>query len=209
MSTPPLVALPSSSCIASVIMSLTRVVGLTESPYTLEEQSFKWPGERWSIDFRLANITNRGTASDWMAFGAKLQGKYGRFLIGDPAARMPRGVATGVPVVNGGGATGNTLPTKGWTPSTNGILLKGDYIQLGTGVNSRLHMLTENINSDAGGNANLSVEPALRTSPADNSPIITNNPVGLFRMSENTFAWSVDPGMVYRFSFQAVEVLGA
>lgn len=209
MSTPPLVTLPSSYCIGSVIMTLTRVVGLTESPYTLEEQTYRWPGERWSIDFRLPPITNRATASDWMAFGSKLEGKYGRFLIGDPAARLPRGVATGTPLVNGGGATGNTLPTDGWTNSVTGILLKGDYIQLGTGVNSRLHMITEDVNSNGSGEANLSIVPALRVSPADNAPIVVNNPRGLFRLVDNTFAWSVDPGPVYRFSFQATEVLNA
>lgn len=209
MSTPPLVDVPTSVCVASVIMTLTRVVGLTESPYTLEEQAFRWPGERWSIDFRLPPVTNRATASDWMAFGAKLEGKYGRFLIGDPAARTPRGVATGTPLVDGGGATGNTLPTKGWTSGVTNILRKGDYIQLGTGVNSRLHMITEDADSNGSGEANLSIVPALRSSPADNAPIVVTNPKGLFRLVDNSFAWSVDPGPVYRFSFQAVEVLNA
>jgi len=69
------------------------------------------------------------------------------------------------------------------------------------------HMITEDVNSNGSGLATLTFVPALRTSPADNAAIVVNNPKGLFRLMDNTFAWSVDPGPLYRFSFQAVEVL--
>lgn len=209
MSTPPLLDLPDSACIASVVMTLRRVVGMTSSPFTLEEQSFKWQGEQWQIEFTLPPITKRSVAADWQAFIAKLQGTYGRFLMGDPSARFPRGAASGSPVVNGGGQTGNVLQTDGWTASVTGILLKGDYIQIGTGTSSRLHMVTEDINSNVSGQANIALEPALRYSPSDNSAIIVNSPKGVFRMVDNSMSWSVSPGPVYRLSFQAVEVVNA
>lgn len=204
-----LVTVPSSSCIASVVMTLKRVIGVTQSPFTLEDQSFKWPGEAWSIDFQMPPILNRRIAADWKAFGLALEGQYNRFLMGDPTARIPQGVATGTPQVNGINQTGNTLATKGWTNNINGILLKGDYIQLGTGESSKLHMLIEDANSDGSGNANLSIVPALRSSPSDSAPIVVNNPRGVFRLTNNSWSWSVNPGPVYRMSFQAVEVVSA
>jgi hypothetical protein len=68
-------------------------------------------------------------------------------------------------------------------------------------------MVTENANSDSSGDAAISIAPALRSSPADSATITVNNPRGLFRMAENSFSWSVDPGPKYRMSFRAVEVL--
>lgn len=209
MATPELITVPTSSCAASVIMTLTRVVGVTASPFTLSEQTFRWPGEAWSLDFQLPVIKGRATASDWITFGIKAEGRFNYFLLGDPSAKEPRGLATGTPVVNGGGQTGNVIVTDGWTPSITGILLKGDYIQIGTGTTARLYMITEDVNSDGSGNATLPIAPALRYSPIDNQAIVVSEPKGLFRMMENSWSWSVLPGQLYRLSFQAVEVINA
>lgn len=196
-------------CAASVTMTLTRVVARTTSPFTLEEQAFQWPGERWSVEFNPPAFTRRATASPWLAFAIKTKGSFNYFLLGDPAARNPQGIATGNPLVAAGNQVGNVLQTKGWTPSVSGILRAGDYIQYGTGINSRLHMVVEDANSDALGNANLTIEPALRYSPLINSPVVVNDPKGVFRMSSNSFSWSVAPGPVYRLNISAEEVVNA
>lgn len=209
MTTPPLLDLPSSACVANVVMSLERAVGITESPFTFEEQAFQWEGERWLVDFELPPITSRAIAADWQAWGVKIKGTFGRFLMGDPSARIPRGVATGTPVVKGANQVGETLITDGWTINTNGIMLKGDYFQLGTGASSRLYMLTEDVNSNGSGEATLSFGPALRSSPSDDAPLVVTDAKGVFRLTENVFPWSVQPGKVWRFSFSAIEVVNA
>lgn len=209
MSAPPLLNLPSSSCAANVVMTLVRTVGQTVSPFTKESQEFLWPGEQWAMSFDMPPMVSRAVAADWQAFALKLKGKYGRFLAGDPSAKNPRGVATGTPLVKGAGQTGNTLLTDGWTNSVTGILLKGDYFQIGTGSSSRLHMITEDANSNGSGEALLTFEPALRYSPTDNLALTVINPRGVFQLSSNDYAWSVNPGPVYRLSFQAVEVVNA
>ena len=208
MSAPQLIEMP-DTCAASVIISLNRIIGETQSPFTFESQAFKWPGEQWGISLNLPNITKRDIAAEWIAFGAAMEGKYNRFLLGDPMGKVPRGVATGTPLVNGGGQSGNTLVTDGWTASTNNIMRKGDYIQLGTGLSAKLHMLISDASSDSSGVANLNIVPALRQSPADNASIIVNNARGLFKLTQNTFSWSVNPGPIYRLSFEAVEAVGA
>lgn len=209
MSIPPLVTVPSSSCAASVTMSLQRVVGVTASPFTLDTQSFKWPGEKWMIQFDLPTITRRAVASEWIAFALTLKGKFGYFLMGDPSARVPLGIATGTPVVDGSGSTGNILLTRGWTPNVTGILKAGDYIQYGTDENARLHMVVVDANSNGSGNAALTIEPAIRVSPTDGTAVVVNDAKGVFRLLDNTWAWSVLPGPKYRISFQAEEVTNA
>jgi len=206
---PDLIELPESACIASVVLTMTRAVGTTRSPFTFEESSFLWQGASWSLDFRLPPITDEAVAADWQAFGLLLEGSYGYFLMGNPAARLPRGVATGTPQVDGAGQDGTTLETKGWTPSTTGILKKGSMIQYGTGELARLHMLVADADSDAAGKASLEIRPALRYSPADSAPIVINDAKGVFRLSDNDFSWSVDPGKIWRFSFRATEVVNA
>jgi hypothetical protein len=197
------------TCAANVTLALRRVVSRSTSPFTLETQSFQWPGEQWEIEFDFPTFTSRATASQWIAFAAKMRGSYNYFLLGDPSAKEPRGVATGTPTVAAANQVGNQLQTKDWTPNVTGILLAGDYIQYGTGVNARLHMVVEDVNSDAGGLATLSLEPALRYSPALNAPIVTSNARGVFRLADNTYSWSVAPGPQYRLGFSALEVINA
>lgn len=210
MTTPPTLDFPDSTCIASVIMALNHVVAVTRSPFTLEEQKFRWPGDQWSMTLQLPPITRREIAAEWQAFGLKLQGMYGNFLMGDPSAKAPRGVATGTPLVNGANQFGNTLITDGWTAGVTGILKKGDYFQLGTGTNSRLYMITEDIDTDGSGNAILEFYPALRQQPPNNAAIIVNDPKGVFRLTSNEWNWTVTPGKVYRFpAIECVEVVNA
>lgn len=201
--------LPSTPYFSSATMSLRRVVGRTISPFSLAEQSFPWAGEQWSIDLSLPTITDPDIAAQWKAFGAKMKGSYNYVLLGDPLATAPRGVGTGTPVVSVGSQTGNSLQTSGWTSGVTGIMKAGDYIQLGTGTNARLYMLTADANSDGSGNAALSIEPALRSSPALNDAVIITNPRGLFRLDSNTWSWTVNAGPLYTIGFSVVEVISA
>lgn len=208
MATPSIITAP-NSCASGVVITMTNVVGRTASPFTLEEQAYKWDGAQWSMEFTLPPQTTRAKASEWITFGMRLEGSFNYFLMGDPSAKTPMGVATGTPLIDGNGQTGNFLSTKGWTPNVSGILKAGDYIQIGSGINSRLHMVVENASSDASGNAVLSILPSLRHQPVNNSPIVTSNAKGIFRMADNSFSWAVSPGGIYRLGFRAVEVINA
>lgn len=208
MSTPPVVNLP-DKCPASVVMSIEYVVASTSSPFTLNEQTFKWPGTRWKMDVVYPPIKDEVLAGEIKAFFLKLQGIHGRFLIGDPSKNSPSGSGLGSPVVSGGGQEGNSLITSGWNPDETGLLLPGDYVQIGTGVDSQLHMIVDSVDSNASGMATLRIEPPLRRSPQDNSTVVINNPRGVFRLTTNEPSWGVTPGKVYMFSFSAIEVVNA
>ena len=205
----PFITVPTSACIASVALTMKRVVGVTQSPFTLEEQFFQWQGEQWAIEFTLPPIVNKRVAIEWKAFGMKCEGGFATFLLGDPSAKTPLGVATGSPLVDGSGQEGKTLVTKGWTPNTPKIYRAGDYLQLGADDNAHLHMVVEDADSDALGHAILTINPAMRESPANNSVIVTQNARGVFRMVDDSFSWSVRQGPVYQMSFRAQEVVNA
>jgi hypothetical protein len=202
--TAPLLEIPTSACASSVVMMLSRTVGISTSPYTYEEQFFKWPGERWSADVRMPPL-KEPDSDEWIAFLLKLEGTYGRFLMGDPSRRTPRGEGGGTPQVDGGGQTGNSINVKN---AGSGVWLKaGDYFQLGTGASARLYKLTADAEPNSSGDVTLQFVPSLRSSPADSAAVTIENPRGLFRLVENDVSWGVEPGRIYRIGFRAVEAL--
>lgn len=173
------------------------VVSEAVSQYTGAAQVYKHQGEWWEgeVTFRTMNHAQVGEVK---AFLAALYGRYGTFLYGDPdyLAKGANGTLGGTPLVNGGSQTGNQLITDGWPNSTT-PLKKGDYFQLGTGAASRLYMMTEDAVADGSGNATLNFVPRLRSSPSNNQAIITAQPKGVMRLSENPAEWSSDKSSLY------------
>lgn len=106
------------------------------------------------------------------------------------------------PLVNGASQTGRSLITDGWKASST-VLLAGDYIQVGT----QLFMVTTDATSDASGNATLDIWPAIRSSPADNTTVTVEYPVGIFRLADQTPQWSANETSLYGISFQATEAV--
>jgi len=180
------------------------VGGRNVSPYTLAQETFEWPGNRWRVSVRYPRMT-RAQGDAVVAALVSLYG-VGTFLLG-PAGpgKTPKGVATGTPLVNGASQAGKTLITDGWTISITGILKAGDFLQLGMGSTSRLHMVLQDANSDAGGNATLDIWPRIRESPTDNSAIVVASPKGVFGLAGNEPKWETDVAYIYGLSFEAEE----
>lgn len=192
--------------IKSMNIRAMNVVGMSQSPFTGQQQVYKHQGQWWEAEITLPPM-KRAEAEQIAAFLLKLNGRYGTFTLGDPANTAPRGVGTGTPLVNGGSQTGNSLVTDGWTTSTTGILKAGDWIQLGSGSASRLHKVLNDVNSDASGNATLDIWPNLRSSPSDNDSITVTSPKGLWRLSSNDVNYSIDEASIYGITFACVEAL--
>jgi hypothetical protein len=182
------------------------VVGVSQSPFTAVQQVYRYSGQFWEADITLPPM-KRADAEYWISFLLKLNGPFGTFLMGDPNGATARGVATGTPLVNGAGQTGNELVTDGWTTSTTGILKAGDYIQLGTGATSRLYKVLDDVNSDGSGNATLTVWPDLRSAPADNAAITVSNTKTTFRLNSAQTSWDINEATIYGLTFGAREAL--
>ncbi len=184
----------------SSTLSRKFAVAISESPYTFQQQVQRFAGQAWKLSVSLPPMT-RAQASEWKVFYSMLEGMYGTFRYRAPGGVFPRGSASGNPVVQGANQTGNQLATSGWTPSAAGVLLKGDYFQLGSG----LHEVLADVNVDGSGQADVLFWPRLRAVPDDGASIITTSPKGIFRMDTNELQEALNEAHHYGFSFSAME----
>lgn len=171
------------------------IVSGSFSPFTGAGQFQIFPGQWWETEITLPPFTDREKFETWNTFLMSLRGMYGTFLFGDPAGQTPRGIATGTPVVDGAGQTGQVLNVRGLTPSIAGILKLGDWLQIGTGSSTRLYKNLTDANSDGSGNTSLDLWPDIRGNqiPADGATIILNSAQGLFRLASNEHSWNISP----------------
>lgn len=202
-------SLPTVTGVAQVELRAINAVAYSRSPFTFAGQAHAYSGQMWQADITLPAM-KRDAAEEWISFLISLRGQYGTFLIGDPAAAIPRGLAAtlaGTPIVNGADQTGGTLNIAGASRNKTGWLKAGDYIQIGTGLNSRLHKVLTDTNTDNNGNCTVDLWPHIRTAPSNQASIITSSAKGLFRLVSNETSWSVNQASVYGITFGAVEVI--
>jgi hypothetical protein len=198
-------SLPTTPGFQKTKLTMNNIVGVSRSPFTGQQEVYQWAGEGFLADVSLPPM-KRVQAQKWVTLLAALRGQLGTLYIGDDQATAPRGVATGTPLVHGAqSAMSNTLATKGWTHGVTGILLAGDYIQLGTGAQQRIYQVLTDVNSDGSGLATLDIFPTLREGVSDNQPITLSNPMGTFRLVKNDRTWDVDAASIYGIEFQCEE----
>ena len=197
--------LPTATGVITQNFSLTRAVAVTTSPFTFQTQVHQHQGEFWRTVISLPPML-RANANIWLSFLLQLRGRRGTFKIGDQDAKTITGVATGTIRVNGASQTGNQVALDGFANSTNNVFKAGDYIQIG----SYLYMVIEDVNSNSSGEANVKIEPALRSSIEtinDDTTVIYSNTTTLMRLDTNELGWQTDKVSKYGISFSASEAL--
>ena len=178
------------------------------SPIRQSSQILELPGARWKASYALPAMS-RVQAAAWVAFLVALRGRAGQFYGFDPSfhPRTPRGTAAGFTLrVAGGGQSGRTLIVDGADPLATGLFLAGDYLAYEVGEGRQLHVVTAAVNADSSGEASLPIEPPIRSSPADNAPIITSNPSCVMRLVEDEVGWDVSRVQRAGIAFEAIEV---
>ena len=173
------------------------------SPLTKNTQRALLGGALWTATYSLPKM-NKQQASIWKAFFLQLDGMVNTFNAYDPDNLTPRGSALGTPTVDGGGQTGTSLATLGWTPSQRNLLLPGDYFS----VNGQLLMVTQPVGSNPMGAATISFRSALRASPANGAPLILSRPTCTMILADDQQAiWECDlMGFYEAKTFTAIEV---
>lgn len=195
---------PSYPGISEVEMAMSDTVATVVSPYVPSQiQTQSWPGaDAWGMTLTTPKMSQQ-QAGPWRGFLAELRGVQNIFQFGDPFSTAPRGVATGTPVVAGTNLVSATvLNSIGWTASVTGILLAGDYIQLGY----HLHQVCEDTNSNGSGVAAIPIWPSLREVPTGGSALILNNTVGVWRLAQNQRSWHSDFTRLVTLSLKCTEV---
>lgn len=185
--------------ISGVSRRLAESSAAVASPFTGTEQIQDWGGEWWEYDISIATQFRRD-ARRLSALFAQLGGKRGRFLMSDPSIENPP--QSGDVVVAGAGQSGTLLDVSGMVEQN---LLTGDFFQIGTGSETRLHQLTHDV-VVTGGAATLQFVPALRFVPIDGAPVEVVNPKVLLRLRDSVPA-SIALGDKFSFTFTAREAI--
>ena len=196
---------PTVSGVQTQSFSLVRNVAVSTSPFTGQDQVFQHEGEFWATQIKFPPML-KDKAATIIAFLLQLRGRRGTFKLGDQDRKTIQGVATGTIRVNGASQTGNQVALDGFANSTNNVFKAGDYIQ----INSYLYMVTEDVNSNGSGEANVKIEPALRQgieTIADDATVIYTNTTTLMRLDSNATSWNTDQVSKYGISLSATEAL--
>jgi hypothetical protein len=197
-----ILALPTTPAPKSIELGMNDTNAMSRSPFSGATQVQAWPGaDWWDASIALPQMV-AADAAVWSAFLAECRGILNVFYLSDPTYTGPKGTVKGAPVVNGvNNAMSTQLNTRGWTPSSFRLLLPGDYFQLG----DRLHRVLDALNSDANGDATISIWPSIREATTDGQAINLNKPQGLFRLVDNRRSVLTDETRLSGVSLKAVE----
>jgi len=197
--------LPTATGIKTQNFSLTRVVAVTTSPFTFQSQVHQHQGEFWRTVISLPPML-KTNAHVWLSFLLQLRGRRGTFKIGDQDCKTIKGTATGTVRVNGASQTGNQVALDGFTASRANVFKAGDYIQ----INSYVYMVTADATANGSGEADVKIEPALRSGIEtinDDTTVVYSNTTTLMRLDSNETGWNTDEVSKYGISFSASEAL--
>ena len=185
---------PTTIGIAQIELRAANTTSTSASLFTYKQQVISYGGQQWSASVSIPSV-RRDLSAPWKAMLVGLKGQVGTFLLGDPDYVTPQGTATT-------GTLTGAVATDSVTVTLDGTLLAGDYLQLGTGANAKLHTVLQ----DQSGNGTLEIWPALRQAYT-NETIVLASPKGVFRLSESVTSWSINNVSAYGISFEAVEVI--
>ena len=185
---------PTTIGIESIELRAVNAVAVSQSPFTYKQQVISHGGQKWEAAVNIPSV-HRDKAAEWKAMLVGLKGQVGTFLLGDPDYTTPQGTISSCTL---SGTAGDETVTVVMT----GTLKAGDYIQLGTGGNSKLHQVLE----DQSGSGNLEIWPSLRATYT-NASVTFNDPKGVFRLANNVTSWSINNTSTYGISFESVEAL--
>ena len=197
--------LPTATGITTQNWGLNRIVAVTESPFTFQQQIFEHEGSQWKCTMTLPPM-KKDKAAQWLAFFMSLRGRRGTFKLGDQDRKTIQGTATGTVRVNGASQTGNQVALDGFTASRANVFKAGDYIQ----INSYVYMVIEDVSADGSGEANVKIEPALRSTIEtinNDDTVVYTNTTTIMRLDSNEFNWDTDKVSNYGISFACSEVL--
>lgn len=176
----------------AVAWTMHDVVASTEGAYDGAEELQQFPGQWLSARIEIRKTALPAVASAWRATLARLQGRWGTLLVGDPARPTPRGTigaaGAGTPVLDGSHATlAEEIAIKGVTPGRT--VLAADWLQLGTGATSTLILATADATADGAGDMTVPIFPRLRAVWANESPVTVQDCKGVFRLADNLRGW--------------------
>tara|TARA_B100001057_G_scaffold488345_1_gene572535 strand:+ start:2335 stop:2964 length:630 start_codon:yes stop_codon:yes gene_type:complete len=199
---------PTTQGVQKSSWGLQRAVGISTSPFTGSQQVYEHDFALWKATITLPPM-NRATSAEYQTFFMQLHGRKGTFLMGDPDGKTQRGNATqsSITIASNTAIGAYDIPVSGLTNSQSNALVKGDYIQFGTGSSAKLHMIMDNASASGSGTVTLKVEPALKVAITTSTSCVITNTVGVWRMDTNDLNWDSNHASIYGFSFSCMEAI--
>lgn len=210
-----LIDLPATPNPAALQWRLVQPAQTNMSEWTGKRQTLASGRGWWECNYILPPVVDTARFNPWRAFVALARGGANEFRVPvdpkpqEPDTTAPSGVtlsldfanreyfsqggtsSVGTAAVNGGSQTGRSLITDGW-PENDTVLSAGEFVT----INDQLLQLTADVVSDINGNATITFEPPIRSSPADNDPIEYLSPYALMYLTEIP-AYTFETGWIY------------
>lgn len=208
----------------SVQWRLEQPTQINVSQWTGRRQALSSGRGWWECVYEMPPIVGTANFNPWRSFTALARGGANEFRVPiDPTAQepdtdAPAGVSLSLDFiereywseggttildayVKGAGQTGRSLTTGGW-PQNDTVLSAGEFVT----ISDQLLQLTADVITDANGDATITFEPPIRTSPANIASIEYRNPYALMYLTEIP-SYSVQPGYVYGLRLEFREVV--
>ena len=139
------------------------------------------------------------------AFVIKQRGQYESFQVVPPVLNAGLGSPAGTPLVKGADQTGRSVDTDGWN---NDIVIfkAGDYLKFAN--HDKVYTVVADVTSDAsGGTTEITIEPALITSPANDSAITYTSVPFTVALTTRVQEFSTGTTGLFEFEIDLEEVL--
>jgi len=142
----------------------------------------------------------------YYAFLVKQKGSFEDFTFEYPLDNLGADKGETDILANGVHAIGDsTIAMDGFSVSTDDVLKGGDLIKF-SGHN-KVYMVTGDANSNASGQATVSIEPPLQVALADNEAVTVNKPSFTVALVQDDVLYGTDAAGFFTLSFDVREVL--
>lgn len=143
---------------------------------------------------------------EFYAFLVKQKGSFDSFTFEYPLDNLGADRSQTDILVNAAQAVGDsTIAMDGFSTSTTGVLKAGDLIKFAN--DNKIYMVTADANSNASGEATISIEPPLQDAVVDNEAVTVNQPSFTVALAQDDVLYSTDAAGFFTLSFDVREVL--
>lgn len=193
------VTLPSSPASRAIGWELIDFGGNQQGPLGGSTQRVNRLGNRWQCTVTMPPMT-AAQAREWSAKLTSGLRNGAIWYIPQPSLTIG---SPGSPLVFGAGQAGNSLNIDGLVPGYT--ISIGQWLSISTAGVAYLYQVAATTSAGASGRASVEIEPALRTSPADNNFVFLATPL-VEGLLEGPPGWQIDVDhLVHGFQFTIME----
>jgi hypothetical protein len=168
------------------------------SAVTGADQPVSFGPARWGLTLLAPDRQYQSEAAAWEVLVLQLRGRLNVLACHDPGKPAPRGTRRGSLALGAAAAAGATSVNVTGT----GTLLRGDWLQIGTGLGtSQLVKVVADTSTAA-----VQIEPPLRSAHASGTVVTWDKPLGYWRRGPERARWTYTGGGLQQgFALQFVE----